>query len=46
MNHSRITWSAGPMSGSVRVPSIEVGAYIQALRDKYGRTLSVRIEPA
>lgn len=46
MNHSRITWSAGPMSGSVRVPTFEVGAYIQALRDQYGRTLSVRVEDA
>ncbi len=43
---SRITWTAGPVSGSVRIPSFEVGAYVQSLRDQYGRTLSVRIEPA
>lgn len=46
MNHSRITWSAGPMSGSVRVPTFEVGAYIQALQDRHGRAMSIRIEPA
>lgn len=43
---SRIIWTAGPISGSVRIPSFEVGAYIQALRDRYGRTLSVRVEDA
>lgn len=43
---ARITWTAGPISGSVRIPSFEVGAYIQALQDRHGRTLSVRIESA
>lgn len=43
---TRIVWTAGPISGSVRIPSFEVGAYIQALRDRYGRTLSVRLEDA
>lgn len=46
VSHSRITWSAGPLGGSVRIPSFEVGAYIQALRDRHGRALSIRIEPA
>ena len=46
MNHDRITWKAGPLSGSVRVPSTEVGAYIQHLRDEYGMTLRVTIEAA
>lgn len=46
MNYSRITWSAGPLGGSVRIPTFEVGAYIQALRDKHGRALTIRIEAA
>ncbi len=46
MNHDRITWTAGPVSGSVRVPSHEVGVYVQSLRDQYGRNLSIRIEAA
>ena len=46
MKHSRITWSAGTCSGSIRLPSFEVGAYVQALRDHYGRALTIRIEPA
>lgn len=46
MNHDRITWSAGPLSGSVRVPTREVGVYVQALRDQHGRNLTIRIEAA
>lgn len=46
MKFARITWSAGPLGGSVRVPAFEVGAYVQALRDRHGRALTLRIETA
>ena len=44
---SRIVWSAGPMSGTVRIPTIEVGAYIDALVSKYpSRILRLQVERA
>lgn len=46
MTFSRITWTAGPLSASVRVPAFEVGAYVQALLDQHRRNLSIRIEAA
>ena len=46
MKYDRITWKAGPLSGSVRIPAFEVGAYIQHLRDEYGMTLRVTIAAA
>ena len=46
MTMVRITWTAGPLSASVRIPRFELGAYVQQLVDRHGRNLSIRIEAA
>lgn len=46
MPMKRVTWSAGTESGSVRIPEFEVSAYIRALRIRFGRLSSLRVEPA
>ena len=37
IDHVRIAWSAGPLSGSVRVPKIDADAFVAYLVREHGR---------
>lgn len=39
IDHVRIAWSAGPLSGSVRVPRMDADAFIGHLIAQYGKRI-------
>ena len=39
IDHVRIAWSAGPLSGSVRVPKLDADAFIGYLIREHGRRI-------